>query len=590
MRSTQVKVFICFAILIVLVLVILLSVLYFSISTNLRNRVLDEAAVTTENVRSSFDARIQELSTCTIRYLYSDQFKQTFYQLDHPLSSDAILAKRQLADIVFSTSGPLLPFSQANFVHADGRAFFVGNYTAFEKLEADPAQAISWFSEVLRLDGKLLLLPPHSDDFSHERKEIFSIVRAFSRNFGGTTDSIVEVQAPYEELRALLFAQAGTDNVFVFDENGTLFNRSLTAENDTSALFSKLWCTDFCNQRPRITVYETSLDGLDYVIGHAYSSYTGMHIWVVSDMSSERLSVFEFGMPVFYAFFFVMVAALFAAWYLSYRVSLPIRKLCDKMNGMQMDKLFSTGVCFPTARTDLEQIDLAYQEMCQRWQTSMKNTLELQASELEAKLLAYQMQMGPHFLYNILTIISIQAEHGQTDSISYTCSELIRMLRYISGSETNKAATVEDELEHATHYVNLMQTRTPGAVNFQIDVPLPVLICQIPRLMIQPIVENCFKYGANAEMHWNIRITGELLDDGWKLSIIDDGPGFPSAEAVHTPSGQSPGKQSTRIGLRNIAQRLRLAFGDGASLTTFNMPGGGACVTIAVHQKGNKLW
>ena len=104
--------------------------------------------------------------------------------------------------------------------------------------------------------------------------------------------------------------------------------------------------------------------------------------------------------------------------------------------------------------------------------------------------------------------------------------------------------------------------------------------------MIQPIVENCFKYGANAEMHWNIRITGELLDDGWKLSIIDDGPGFPSAEAVHTPSGQSPGKQSTRIGLRNIAQRLHLAFGDGASLTTFNMPGGGACVTIAVHQRG----
>lgn len=589
MHSTQIKVFICYTVLIVLVLVILLSVLYLNISTNLRNRALEEMAATADNVRNSFDARIQELSSCTIRYLYSDQFKQTFYQLNHPLSTDAILAKRQLADIVFSTSGPLLPFSQANFVHTDGRAFFVGNYTAFEKLESEPAQTISWFSEALRLDGKLLLLPPHQDDFSHEKKEVFSIVRAFSRKFGGTTDSIVEVQAPYDELRALLSAQAGTDNVFVFDENGALFNLSQTAANDASALFSKLWCADFYNQLPRVTVYETSLDGLDYVIGHAYSSYIGMHIWVVSDMSSERLSVFEFGLPVFYAFFFVMVAALFAAWYLSYRVSLPIRKLCDKMYGMQVDDLSSTSACFPTARTDLEQIDLAYQEMCQRWQASMQNSLELQASELEAKLLAYQMQMGPHFLYNILTIISIQAERDQTENISYTCSELIRMLRYISGSESGKAATVEDELEHATHYVNLMRIRAPGAVSFQIDVPLPVLICQIPRLMIQPIVENCFKYGTNAEMHWNIRITGELLTDGWMLTITDDGPGFPSAEVMQTPPSQPLGKQSTRIGLRNIAQRLRLAFGDSASLTTSNLPSGGACVTITVHQKGNDL-
>ena len=102
MHSTQIKVFICYTVLIVLVLVILLSVLYLNISTNLRNRALEEMAATAENVRNSFDARIQELSSCTIRYLYSDQFKQTFYQLNHPLSTDAILAKRQLADIVFS--------------------------------------------------------------------------------------------------------------------------------------------------------------------------------------------------------------------------------------------------------------------------------------------------------------------------------------------------------------------------------------------------------------------------------------------------------------------------------------------------------
>ena len=109
--------------------------------------------------------------------------------------------------------------------------------------------------------------------------------------------------------------------------------------------------------------------------------------------------------------------------------------------------------------------------------------------------------------------------------ISVLVDNLTHLLRYISGG-TVSGVTIADEVEYARRYLSCMKIRFSNSLFYDIAVPGEIAQVKVPKLIIQPLIENALKYGMSAAPPWSIRVSGEAEDGAWRIEVSDNGPGF----------------------------------------------------------------
>lgn len=193
---------------------------------------------------------------------------------------------------------------------------------------------------------------------------------------------------------------------------------------------------------------------------------------------------------------------------------------------------------------------------------------ELGASRLEAELTRVRLerleaQLQPHFLFNALNGISSLMYHepARADRLLGRLADLLRLS--FSGTAAPEVALV-DELEWLGWYLEIMQIRFGDRLTIRREIAADTLNLVVPRLILQPLVENALKHGAAKRAGpATVTIRSARHGDRLRLSVLDDGPGITSQE-----SGGG-------IGTRNTSERLRALYGDRAALRLSNRPEGG---------------
>ena len=222
----------------------------------------------------------------------------------------------------------------------------------------------------------------------------------------------------------------------------------------------------------------------------------------------------------------LLAGSVFIASRIAARLTVPLRWIHDALGGLDWNTVATPSSVRPTADLDeLEALQLAFQNMQRKLRQSMDEALEARAHELQATLLALQSQMDPHFVYNMLTTIGIMAEEGMTHEIATSVENMTHLLRYISSGKSS-VVTVEEEIEYARRYVECMKLRFRGSLFCDIELPPGLMRVTVPKLIIQPIIENAMKYALRGRPPWHIAIRGEMVDGRWQVCISDDGPGF----------------------------------------------------------------
>ena len=141
--------------------------------------------------------------------------------------------------------------------------------------------------------------------------------------------------------------------------------------------------------------------------------------------------------------------------------------------------------------------------------------------------------------------------------------------------------TVEEELEYLRNYLLIQRHRYD---NFEVyyDVDAQALPCLIPRLLIQPLVENSLFHGLkNGSLHGCIYISIQRKKTLLSVQVRDNGCGFPQNFDLFAPNPNSQ-RFSVSIGLNNVNERLRLRYGTEAMLHIENASGGGACISFEI--------
>jgi LytS/YehU family sensor histidine kinase len=199
-----------------------------------------------------------------------------------------------------------------------------------------------------------------------------------------------------------------------------------------------------------------------------------------------------------------------------------------------------------------------------------------------AKLSLLHAQVEPHFLYNTLGSAQylIRSEPERADQM---LGHLIRYLRHSLPRAEDTPSTLGEELERAKAYLEILKIRMGDRLNMHIDVADYLYTVPFPPMMLQTLVENAIKHGLEPKPGggtiWILaRTFGGRTDGSVSVTVADDGRGFGAEE------GSTDG---TGIGLNNVRERLRLAYGDAASFAIGGNFPAGVAATITVPSAGS---
>lgn len=283
---------------------------------------------------------------------------------------------------------------------------------------------------------------------------------------------------------------------------------------------------------------------------------------------------------------------IFGTLWISIRITKPIKQLTTYMNQVKTGRLdVNIDVTSP------DEIGI----LSRRFRTMMDtiNNLILREYRLEIanktnQLKALQAQIDPHFLYNTLQSIGTLALQHNVPRIYSLLSSLANMMRYNMRNSEGKV-TLQDEINHVRLYLELQKQRFRDQLEIIWDVDPESLTASVPKMILQPIVENYFKHGMNTHAGvGRISISTRIAEDGRLIVVIENnGASIEEAElasirgkletAFHHPDRNDAGEDS--IGLLNVFMRLNLYSNHHAELTIENAEPHGVKVTLDIKPR-----
>jgi len=288
--------------------------------------------------------------------------------------------------------------------------------------------------------------------------------------------------------------------------------------------------------------------------------------------SPTELSLAGIGQLVAIAGWIVLGAAALAAGvaiWITRDISRPIHALATAMERVEGGDLSSLVA---TRRADeIGVLFRGFNRMVTEIHELLAKTVEEHEALRIAEIKSLQAQINPHFLYNTLGTIKSIAKLRAVPEIVTIATELGRLLRG-SIDSNDRSATLADSIAVVRSFAAIQDLRHPGRYQVSIDIADDAMTCRIPRLILQPIVENAFVHGLEQQVGPGaLSITGTVRDGELVLTVADDGAGFDPSELD---------SDGSHVGLSNVDRRLRLLYGEEYAVEIASTPGDGCTVIL----------
>lgn len=204
------------------------------------------------------------------------------------------------------------------------------------------------------------------------------------------------------------------------------------------------------------------------------------------------------------------------------RLAQPLEALRRTVGGIT----FNNMPAAPAGEGEMDEV----RELRRAFETMVGRIGDSVKLEKEAMFRTLQSQMNPHFLYNVLTVIGAAGMEGKCDQVVKMCSDTCAVLRYTTSYEQS-IVTVGEDADNMRLYLELMKARYEDYFEYAIHIPPEVRAQPIPKMVLQPLAENCFSHGfSSVEPPYRVEVKGWLTPEGWTLSIADNGCGFAAGE------------------------------------------------------------
>lgn len=567
---------------------------YFFVSDILVTRQIQSMDTLNSSIQEQVDDSIRDLDIVSVNINYSNMSKHVLNQTFDLDISDNML--KEMTDLFLSISGTELKADQINLYDFSGNVLQVGLSTMVKRADTEQTE---WISDAIDLGGSKIISAPYKTDiYSKSAKYdqwFVSLYRSFNNQYGRSVGAIETVKRAKSIFKSIISYENKTKSqsaaVYVFDKSGNLIYPYDTEQASSIQKYYTL-TQDMNDSSPIKNPINHSAEYASRLTSK-YTGYTYLTIVKESQILApvNRLLFLLIGVVTI----FLLISALIS-YRLSRSIVKPIKHLKHIIQRIQLDTLGKEkATAYPVYVNELEELYQAFQHMNENLKESMNQLMESKEREMKSRSLALQAQMNPHFYYNSLSSIIVLAENGDTDVVIRMCRNLSNIMRYITNTG-NSTVTLGEEIDYVQKYLYCMKVRYQSSLNYSIEVDDALLDQQIPKLIIQPLVENALKYGTDCQPPWIISIRGYQTEDRWVVKVTDSGNGFTEEAISHiderireadNTSGM-PDLNINGLGILNVYLRWRIFCGEDLIFHYGNTKDGHGQMTIGRYIKKHR--
>jgi two-component system sensor histidine kinase YesM len=331
-------------------------------------------------------------------------------------------------------------------------------------------------------------------------------------------------------------------------------------------------------------IVEGNVFGVDSIIVSENSANLGFKFIRIIDSKNVTNDTRKMQSSFNIVFAVSIIISLAFSLYISRELTKPVAQLFDACKRIEKgDMSFRVNI---RSGDEMGQLGRTFNLIMDEINDHFERELVEQKRQNELKLEILRAQINPHFLYNTLDSIKFLATLQENHNIASMSSSLINLLKYNLSSKT--VAMLKEEIESVSNYVDIQKYRYGDIFEFTTDIAKETECCVISRFVLQPLVENCLIHGFDGvESGGAITIRSSFEAEALRLEVIDNGSGL-DEETMNRlrDSKDTQGNPYSKIGVSNIRERIRLQFGEAATLSYSGGDDGGTIATLRFPVSG----
>lgn len=430
--------------------------------------------------------------------------------------------------------------------------------TIHEKRKMDQSACIDgipWFWEMDSVGyGEFAVIGLHEDDWGEKKQNVYSVIKEIQ----GDNLGYIEVQRTEDSLKALLEVSNPEIKVLLFDKQGKLLFSNCRYDGD-------LGYEEFLAQGDTSAGrYRNTVTGDEEFLAGSLSEETGVTIIVAERYDAVKSDLhYIFTITLLLAASFIAIAILYTVAASSH-LAKPVQELAALMERTKLNNI-TENVELKTSNNEIEQLRQSYENMLKRLDSAILKEKRTSMIQLQAQFDALQAQVNPHFIYNILNVISSRGILNNDEVICDICDGLAAMLRYSTNTK-ERYATVDKEADYVEAYIKLLKCRYEHKLEYHMDIQPEIRNYILPKLVLQQLVENSISHGyENGYETMRLEISGWQDQEGWYIRIRDNGDGF-SEESLKYVRDEI---MKLRLQISSIQRNVELEIGGMGNANTY---------------------
>jgi len=552
-------------------LLLIVSLVYYQRATEqIRNKVSVIAEKNISQTVGLFDLMLKGYDSVTKSLNSNNELMRLLLSTSSDHSAEGVSLERRITDILGAI------FYSRNDIIGIHIVTYQGKVFSFDRSVGAAVREYSekkWFTQLKQSKGEMIWLGVYPESLMSGgiERPVFAFGRQLFELSALKPIGIVLIETEADTIvSALSNASIGPgSSVIILGSDGNEIIRTQKAENGMESV-PPGWPGPL---RSGEVILREQEDTLNTAARISMADWTVIGITPKRDLKLELKETQRFLLTVI----IVLVAAATAlATLVSRSFSSPFKQLIQQMKQVELGNF--KGQVRVQSYQELNVLVGSFNRMVYQMDDLIERIKLASLSEKNAQLQALQSQVNPHFLFNTLDMIYWMLDERENDRLGKVILALSRLFRYSSDWEEASRVTLRRELDQLHHYLTIIESRLGGRVQTSFEVEDRWLDIEVPKMILQPIIENAVKYGLEPlNRQGSLRVSSK--DQGGSLSIIvedngvgmdeellrhlvlslDDSSAVELGKSVHAddPMGRRG------IGLLNVHHRIRLMFGEG---------------------------
>lgn len=318
-------------------------------------------------------------------------------------------------------------------------------------------------------------------------------------------------------------------------------------------------------------------------LGLAFSLAVGVPSSEATEILYNSLSMYILGIVI------VLLAGIAGFAFFTYKMTHPMQEIAGKLRQVQKGD-FETKLPEYDSN-EFHEISVTFNGMTEYIHHLVSQVYEKQLVVKDMKLKFFQMQMNPHFMFNTLNSIALQAKMDGNEEISKQLSSFAQLIRAKIYRNENEKVKIKNELEYTKYYLELQNFRFGDRLKYEIHIQKEELLeYYIPKLCIQLVTENAVVHGIEPSLKdGTVKVEIYEQDDSIYIDVIDDGVGFWKDGEISLPiQMEDESELHNHVGLNNVFHIIQLMYGEEYGISIYSLREKGTRVRIHVPFDENK--